>query len=275
MHTILAQRVASTNVDRVGERLSKAFLEGYANAVKGSRQPLHDKHDMARPTIGFVENYRVEPDDRNPGEWVLTADVHIEDGLLLEEYGGFSISGVEMIHEPVGADARLLIAYPYYTDEILVRELAAIPALDVGKWVRKGAEEFQWGVLFGSLLAFVITPIWDDAYKRKIAPRIDQLLDLYLSKLQPKGVGAEVVQQVIFRDAAIEVRFLPERGSEAKCLRSEVIATGLQVVADFLLQDRKSTDVGVRRMVVFYDKGRSAYALHRVEYADGTVEHAA
>ncbi len=275
MHTILAQRVASTNVDRLGERLSKAFLDKYASALKGSRQPLHDNHDMSRPTVGYVENYRVEPDYKNPGEWVLVADVHIEDGIPLGDYGGFSISGVEMIHEPEEADARLLIAYPYYTDEKIIRELSAIPALGVGKWIRKGAEEFQWGVIFGSLLTFVISPIWDDAYKRKIAPRIDQLLDLYLSKLQPKGVGAEIVQQVIFRDATIEIRFLPERGSEAKCLSSEAIATGLQVVVDFLGQDRKSSEIGVRRMVVFYDKGKSAYALHRIEYADGTVEHAA
>ena len=275
MRTILAQRVASTNVDRIGECVSRPFLENYANALKGVRQPLHDKHDMARPTVGFVENYRVEPDDRNPGEWVLLADVHIEDGIPLEDYGGFSVSGVEMIHEPEIADARLLIAYPYYADQALVRELCDVPALDVGKWIRKGAEEFQWGVLFGSLLAFAVTPIWDDVYKRKIAPRIDQLLDLYLTKLQPKGVGAEVIQQLVFQDTAIEVRFIPERGSESTCLRSEVIATGLKTVVEFLTQDRKSSDVGVRRIVVFYDRGKSGYALHRVEYADGTVKHVA
>jgi hypothetical protein len=229
---------------------------------------------MARPTVGFVENYRVEPDNKNPGEWVLLADVHIHDGLSLQDYGGFSISGVEMIHEQEMADARLLIAYPYYSDQVLLGELCAVPALDVGKWIRKGADEFQWGVLFGSLLVFVVTPIWDDLYKRKIAPRIDELLELYIEKLQSKGVGAEVVQQVIFQGTAIEVRFIPERGAEATCLRSEVIATGLKAVVEFLTQDRKSSNVGVRRIVVFYDRGKSVYALHRVEYADGTVEHA-
>jgi hypothetical protein len=58
-----------------------------------------------------------------------------------------------MIHEQDMADARLLIAYPYYSNQVLVGELCAVPALDVGKWIRKGADEFQWGVLFGSLLA--------------------------------------------------------------------------------------------------------------------------
>jgi hypothetical protein len=275
MRTILAQRVASTNVDRVGERLSRSFLEKYANALKGSRQPLHDKHDMARPTVGFVENYRLESDDQNPGEWVLLADVHIEDGVALEDYGGFSISGVEMIHEPEDADARLLIAYPHYSDHQLVIELCDVPGLDVGKWIRKGAEDFQWGVLIGSLLAIGVTPIWDDLYKRKIAPRIDELLEIYLSRLQPKGVGAEVVQQLVFKGSTIEVRFIPERGSEATCLRSEVIATGLRRVVEFLTQDRKSSDVGVRRIVVFFHRDNSGYELHRIEYADGTVEHAA
>jgi hypothetical protein len=38
------------------------------------RLRLYDKHDMARPTVGFVENYRVEPDNKKPGEWVLLAE---------------------------------------------------------------------------------------------------------------------------------------------------------------------------------------------------------
>lgn len=275
MHTIFAQRVASTNIDLVGERLSRSFLEKYAHALKGRRLPLDDKHDMARPTVGFVENFRLESDAQNPGEWVLLADVQIEDGLALEDYGGFSISGIEMIYEPEGADARFLLSYPYYSDQQLVSELCDISALDVGKWIRKGADDFQWGVLFGSLLAFVVTPIWDDLYKRKIAPRIDELLEIYLARLQPKGVGAEVVQQVVFKNSTIEVRFIPERGSEATCLRSEAIATGLKRVVEFLTKDRKSSDVGVRRIVVFFHRGKSGYELHRIEYADGTVEHAA
>lgn len=210
MRTILAQRVASTNVDRVGERLSKSFLEKYANAMRGNRQPLHDKHDMTRPTVGFVENFRLEADDQNSGEWVLIADLYIDDGIALDDYGGFSISGVEMIHEPEDADARLLIAYPHYSDQVLINELCKLSALDVGKWIRKGTEEFQWGVLFGSLLTIVVTPIWEDLYKRKIAPRIEELLEIYLVRLQQRGVGAEVVQQVIFKNSRIEVRFIPE-----------------------------------------------------------------
>jgi hypothetical protein len=37
MRTIFAQLVASTNIDRVGERLSRSFLENYANALLGIR----------------------------------------------------------------------------------------------------------------------------------------------------------------------------------------------------------------------------------------------
>jgi hypothetical protein len=180
-----------------------------------------------------------------------------------------------MVHEPEDADARLLIAYPHYSDQELINELCNLSALDVGKWIRKGAEEFQWGVLFGSLLTIAVTPIWDDLYKRKIAPRIDELLEIYLARLQPKGVGAEVIQQVVFKDSRIEVRFIPERGYEATCLRSELISTGLKRVIEFLTTDRKSSEVGVRRIVVFFHRGKSGYELHRIEYADGTVEHSA
>ncbi len=275
MRTILAQQIASTHVDRNGERLSKVFLYEYAAAMAGSRHPLHDQHDMSRPTVGYVENHRVEPDPESPSDWVLLADVHLNADVALEVYGGFSISGVEMIREPVAADARLLLAYPHYKNAELLEVLSSDERLALGKWIKKAAGDFEWGVLFGSVLTFVVTPIWDDIYKRKIAPRVDELLQLYLRKIQPQGIGAELVQPLEFRGRPVEVRFIPERRMEAICLRSDSVLAGLRLVVDFLKSDRKSNDVGVRRIVVFYDSAKSGYSLHRIEYADGSVEHAA
>jgi hypothetical protein len=275
MPSILGQKLASTGVDRNGERLSKTFLDQYAAAMAGKKHPLNSQHDLSRRTVGCAENYRVEPDSADPNIWVLLADVHLDDDVPLDGYGGFSIAGTEMIREPALADAKLLLAYPHYNDMDLVGELSEDGHLALGKWIKKSAGEFELGVLLGSLLAFLVTPVWDDVYKRKIAPRMDQLVDLYLRKLQPRGIGAELLQVVAFEGREVQIHFIPARRQEATCLRSDVVLAGLQIAIAYLASDQRARDVGVNRIVLFYDEGKSSYELHRTEYADGTVEHAA
>lgn len=275
MRTILSQCVASTSIDSAGERLSKAFLDDYAVSMAGKRQPLNQQHDLSRRPVGYAENYRVQPDPASPGEWRLVADVSLDDHVNLDALHGFSISGVEMLRVPDSADAKMLLAYPIYNDEALLRDLALDDRLALGRWIKKAAGDFEWGVLLGSLLAFVVTPIWDDVYKRKIAPRVDQLLNLYLEKLQPKGVRAELLQVVQINEAEVQIRFIPAKAQEAICLRSDAVHAGLQLAVALLQNDNKASSVGVRGLVLFYDEGKSAYCVHRVEYADGSVEHRA
>jgi hypothetical protein len=272
VRTILSQTVASTHIDRNGERLTKAFLEKYAAAMVGAKHPLNSQHDLSRRTAG-IENHRVVPDPSSLGEWLLLADVHLDEDVPIESFGGFSIAGIEMVYVPESADAKLLLGYPYYNDADLLRELAEDKRLALGKWIRKSAGELELGVLLGSLLAFLVTPIWEDMYTRKIAPRIDQLIDLYVKKIQSKGISAELLQVVGFNGSDVQVHFIPARSLEAKCLRSESVRQGLRVAIDFLQNDGKSNNVGARRIVLFYDEGKAGYALHRIEYSDGDIEH--
>ena len=144
--------------------------------------------------------------------------------------------------------------------------------MTVGKWIKKGAEPIAWAVL-GSVIAFVVTPIWDDIYKRKIAPRLDELIKNYREPLNAKGVKIELIQIVLFKDAAVEVRIVPTKGDQVTCLQTEIVQAGLQKVVVFLQADVKANSVGVKRIVIFYDDGKAAYLLHRVEYEDGNVVH--
>ena len=274
MRHIPNQTLASTNLDSQGERLTREFLERFQDQAGNTRFPIHQQHDMSKPIAGHIENIRLIADDQHPGEWRLVADVFYEEGHVDDVLGGFSISGMEMLRRADSPSALVYLPFPHYNDEELVGMLAADSQLNIGKWIKKGAEPIGW-LLLGSVITFAATPIWDDIYKRKIAPRIDALLAEFLSSFQRKGLTPELAQIIEFQGAHVEVRLIPTKGKEAECLRSEVVHGGLAKVVDFLSSDRKAGDVGVKRIVVFHDDAIGAFSIHRIEYADGTVEHVA
>jgi hypothetical protein len=140
-------------------------------------------------------------------------------------------------------------------------------------WIVKASVLPIGWVLLGSVVAFAITPIWDDVYKRKIAPRIDELLAHLLPVFRKKRLAAELVQIILFKDCEVEVRVIPVEGKEAACLHSTVVEIGLREVIAFLTTDLKAQSIGVKRIVIFFDEGPGAYKLHRIEFADGHVEH--
>jgi hypothetical protein len=70
----------------------------------------------------------------------------------------------------------------------------------------------------------------------------------------------------------IEIRFIPAAGIEKYCFAYESLRHGLSLVAK-LEALPKSRDPGMARIVLTYDPGERAYAIARIEYKDGTVEH--
>jgi hypothetical protein len=272
MRRITDQTLAGTNLDTQGERLSKAFLDQFCEQATNTRFPVHQQHDMLKPVAGYIENVRVVPDGENSGEWRLIGDVSLDTGKIEDVLGGFSISGIEMLRCSPSATALIYLPFPYYNDHDLIQELFNDPDLNVGKWIKKSAEPVTWVVL-GSVIAFAITPIWDDVYKRKIAPRIDELLNKYLSFFQEKGLTSELVQILLFQNEKVEVRLIPIKGKEAICFRSKCVLDGLAKVVAHLSNDSKANDVGVKRIVLYYNVTIMAFSLHRIEYADGAIEH--
>lgn len=268
------QIIGGTLEDAQGEKLSKEFLQRFCSHVGGKRIPLHQQHNMAKKTAGFIENLRLVPDTEIFGEWRLVCDVSIEEGDVEDLIGGFSISGTEELRWSSTATALMYLPFPHYNDADLVAALCSDTDLNVGKWIQKQADPTTWVVL-GSVIAFAVTPMWDDVYKRKIAPRLDELMEKYRKPLNARGLSLELVQIVIFKDTEVEVRIIPARGDQATGLQTEVIQAGLQRVVEFLSEDVKANNIGVNRIVIFYDEGKAAYVLHRIEYHDGHVEHVA
>jgi hypothetical protein len=272
MRKIQDQTLASTRIDSQGEKLTKEFLQKYCDHVGSGRIPLHQEHDMSKPTAGYIENTRLLPDPEHHGEWRVIGDVFIEEGQVENVLGGFSISGVEMIRRSSSATAFIYLSFPHYNNVELITALTDDPDLSVGKWIKKAAAPIDW-VIIASVVAFAITPIWDDVYKRKIAPRIDSLLAKYLGTFQDKGLSVELTQIVLFKGNEVEVRIIPTKNNQSTCLQSEYVLDGLRKVTEFLNTDLKANDVGVKRIIIFYNDGVAAFELHRVEYGDGHVEH--
>src|SRR5580658_2248488 len=76
MKTIKAQRLASTFTDSNGDRRDKRFLEEWVAGMP-PRFPFGQHHDAALPTIGYIENFRLEEDLEHLGEWFVVGDVSV------------------------------------------------------------------------------------------------------------------------------------------------------------------------------------------------------
>jgi hypothetical protein len=219
-----------------------------------------------------MENLRVEADDQNPGEWSLVADLYLEEGSVDDARRGFSISTVVHLRQSEDADAFVHIPHPFYNDQILVNELLSDPSLNVGKWIKKNAEAAGWA-LFGATLVFALTPVWDHVYKTIVHPVIARFLTQHGRLLAQRGLQLEHVQLALLCGHQVEIRFIPASGLEQFCFSVESLSGGLSLVA--ALENRSQVrDPGLSRVILIYDAGSRAYTVARLEYKDGTVEHA-
>lgn len=272
MHTYKSQTLASTNVDSQGEKLTKEFLESALKLMGSARFPLHQHHDMSLPVLGFVEKPRVLPDPDHPGEWKLVGDVTVEPDDLEEALGGFSISATELIIESDEPVALIYLPFPHYNNTELVEALAENGYVSVGKWIKKAADPSIW-MIIGSAVVLLVTPVWDDIYKQKIAPKLGEIINRCLHRTQAEGLFTELLQVVELNGSRVEVRLIPAKHKQAYCLRAEAIEQGMAAAIDFLSRDQKTLSVGVNRLIVYFDDTADRYKLHRAEYLDGDVIH--
>lgn len=271
MQVFKNQILSGTGPDIYGETLSKAFLERACEHFRGRLAPVNREHGYDHPALGYIENLRVVP-AADSNEWHLIGDVTVRLGDLSAILGGFSISGVEPIITSPAAEGTVLLPYPHYNDTNLIDEIASDPTLSIQKWIKRSADATTWA-LIGAAVTFAITPVWDDVYKRLVAPRIDNLVNSLLEKLRAKGLSSQLVQLVSYRGNNIEIRFIPDNKQEHRCLASPVIGRGIKSVVAFLDTDAKAKTMGIERAVLYFDPDADDYVIHRIEYNDGTVEH--
>lgn len=271
VHRFEGQKLAGTSLDTQGERLSLEDLQSYVTFCKGRKLPLHQQHQMAEPTIGYIENIRLVEDEKQNGEWVVLGDITVEAGAFDKGMRGFSISFMAPLVEVESADCLLYIPFPYYTSQEFVSELASDPNLKIGKWVKKSADLTNYA-LFGATIAFALTPVWDHIYKSRVAPIIDRFLDDHLAKLSSKNLSLEHVQIVLHGGHEVELRFVPERGKERWCFAEQCITAGISLVAQKLHASPMADEHGVQRVVLRYSPVDRAYEISRVEYRNGHVD---
>ena len=267
---ITGQRVASTNRDLHGERFSKEALEKFAAGSK--RIPLHQNHDMSKPTIGYIENFRVESDSSNVGEWVLCANVHyLVKNVDEEAFSGFSISIAEIFAgNQTNPDFEIFFAYPLYNDTNLVDSLASkFPDAAVGKWQKKGKDSSTHALII-SLVGLVLKPIWDDIYKEQIRPQLNRLLGI-LAHLNKKDISADYVQGLFGpRGESVGAYFIPIRGKENDCFADEKVFAGVRKAHQFLFSDKKSLSVGAKTIKLLFNPKTKSFEIIHIEYADGS-----
>lgn len=134
------QKIAGTGLDSQGERLALDDLMAYRDYCEGKRVPLHQKHSMSDPTLGYIENVRLIQDGSDGESWSVIGDVVITQGALPDGLKGFSISFTAPLVEVEDPEFLLYIPYPHYNDAQFVADLASDSRLKIGKWIKKSAE---------------------------------------------------------------------------------------------------------------------------------------
>jgi hypothetical protein len=271
MEHILGQVLAGTQLDKQGEKLSKEFLARFCQYTDGKKIPLYQHHDMSNETVGYFNNIRLVECVDALGEWNLIADVYAEKGFLDEAIGGFSISGFELIHSPDSPDCLLYLPFPEYNEDELLNYFIALENIQLNKWIKKAADPVSAALLVAAA-TIVITPVWDDVYKRKIAPKIDSFMANSWPKLKKKKLNLEHIQVVDYKGSEIQVRLIGEKGKESICYSSVVIEGALKVAIESIKMENKEHDP-IHKIVLVYHSDVTAYVIFRVEYSSGEVNH--
>lgn len=269
------QTIGSTREDLHGEKRPKEFFERFAKDW-GERKPLHQHHDMSKETIGYMENFRVVPDEEYDGEWCLKADIYITSDDVDEAMRGFSYSCIETVWgKKDNYQHCIFLPFPHYNDKDFIDELVASSKdLAVGRLIQKQLDPLTVGLITTSI-TFLLAPGWTNIYNEHVRPRIKSLFS-YIPKLKKKHISPEFYMHVQgHKKEMIQVNYIPDRANETESLNDEYVFDGLKQVDEFINKDIKSRTIGIKRIKLYFDTTSSTYKLFHVEYLDGNDIHIA
>jgi len=266
----LSQVIASTHLDLQGEKLSKDILHKMVDSLP-SRYPLHQRHDMAMETIGFIENVMLVPDPNNDGEFYVTADVHVAAGTLDVALKGFSISTTETLAGKTDCPTlRIYLCFPAYNDDDLISSLVDSDSdLLVGKWIKKGADLGLVSLVVTGI-AFALGPEWSVQYKKRIRPLMARAL-AHIKRLAERQIRTELVQHVIGqKDESVKLYFVPDRTDAVTSYDEFFILLAIGDVKTWLDNDDHATQAGVEMIRLYFDRKAQRYKIFHVQYSDGS-----
>ncbi|MDD5299604.1 MAG: hypothetical protein PHD65_03825 [Gallionella sp.] len=270
MEIIKRQTLSGTRLDTQGERVPKKVLDSFCAQYAGKRMPLNQNHDLRMQSPGFVENICVVEDEKSPGDWSLVGDVHYDAESLEIALGGFSISYLEIVKRGIRQDLfQVYLPFPFYNDPDLIAQLFEDGLVSVGKWAKKHADPSTIA-LIGGALVFFITPVWDDIYKTKIAPRIYSFFRDKIGVLKAKNIGVNFVQYISYFDREIQVLFIPLREQAEACFTVDCTNQAMLAVHEYL-NSRDITTPCITKLFLNFDASSGRYILYRVEHEDGSI----
>jgi hypothetical protein len=102
MHQIKDQVLASTGANSTGKPIPREAIEAVFRQMP-QESLLHQHHDASLPPVGRIYNRRLV--ERDDGILAIVADIEIEDGVDITQFGGFSISYLGTTLAPSGGAA--------------------------------------------------------------------------------------------------------------------------------------------------------------------------
>jgi len=268
------QVIAGTSEDLHGEKYSKEFFEELIESAP-NRMPLHQHHNMSKDVLGYLENFRLVP---NEDEWNVIADIFVTAETVDDSFKGFSFSTTQSMAGNLKKPTHnIYLPYPHYNDLEFVNELVSSDSdLMIGKWIKKGFTGLELG-LIATGIAVIVGPEWDIQYRNKVRPALVKLFT-FLPKLNAKEIPVDLVQHIEYGSNLVQLYFTPDRSSpesEAESFNEKYFIKAYETAIDFLSTDSKSNSVGVERIKLYFDSYTKSYKVFHIQYLDGLDESVA
>ncbi len=266
--TIKGQVLASTSLDTQGERFDKQYLEDLV-ANLPTRMPLNQHHEHGLPTVGVVENFRVESEDDG---WVLKGDVTFEGEP--PTMGEFSFSTTELVHRAKEPLFLIYVPYPHYRDSQLLNELAASnPNTSVGKWVKKSAELAEIALVV-STASLLLGPAWKKIYDEQVHPRLAAVATAVKEAIQGKGgtrARTDYLQPVRCNhyEGTIELYFIPTEQAALDLVYGFAVKDGIDQSSALINEDWELSHKAIKRIVHVFEVEACRYQPIQIIYVNG------
>ncbi len=268
--TLRAQILASTAIDGHGEQTTKEFLEDLV-ARMPQRMPLNQHHDLGQPTVGFVENLRVEPEGDG---WAIKGDITFEGSPPTA--GGFSYSTTERVYGAPEALLAVYVPYPYYRDDSLLAELHSHDGgTTTGRWIKKSIS-VEEAALIISAANLVFAPMWRRVYEDSVHPHLVRLAEATKSALFARGatrVRTDFLQPVRCEayEGKVELYFVPpDQAAAATSFSYLAILDAMEESRKFLQEDWSRCGKKVKRVVHVFQPASSTFERTTIVYVDGS-----
>jgi hypothetical protein len=269
MRTIKNLTLASTARDLHGEQYDKQFLLDLAARMPG-RVPLHQQHDMGQPTVGFMENLRVESDTDG---WALRVDVTFEGEPPTS--AGLSFSTTELLLSVDESPFEVFVPHPYYNDRALLAELAeANPDASIGRWIRKSVDASQVALTISTV---ILGGVWKKTYDEHVHPRLAAIVASVTGAIQKKNGGrtvrVEVLQPILVdgHPGPIELYFIPSEHAEIGIAYGFAVEEATADAMALAKADWERSHKPIRRIVYLFEPDGCRYRATQIIYADGGV----